>query len=105
MTVQAKIEQLLTDALSPEFLQVDNESGQHNVAPGSESHFRVVIVTDQFQGQRLIQRHQWVNRVLADVLSYDIHALALHTYTDAEWKLKQDKLPVSPDCLGGSAKV
>jgi BolA protein len=104
MRVQTKIEQLLTEALSPEFLQVDNESGQHNVAPGSESHFRVVIAADQFQGKRLIQRHQQVNRILADVLSQDIHALALHTYTDAEWQLKQDALPVSPDCLGGSAK-
>ena len=60
MLIQAKIKQLLTDALRPQFLQVDNESGQHNVPDGSESHFRVVIVTQEFQGKRLVQRHQQV---------------------------------------------
>ena len=103
--IQTKIKQLLVEALSPEFLQVDNESGQHNVPDGSESHFRVVIVTQEFQGKRLVQRHQQVNRILADVLAHDIHALALHTYTDEEWKIKAEALPESPDCLGGSAKV
>lgn len=105
MLIQTKIRQLLLDALSPEFLQVDNESGQHNVPDGSESHFRVVIATQEFLGKRLVQRHQQVNRILADVLAHDIHALALHTYTDEEWKLKSEALPVSPDCLGGSAKA
>ena len=103
--IQTKIQQLLVEALNPEFLQVDNESGQHNVPDGSESHFRVVIVTQEFQGKRLVQRHQQVNRILADVLAHDIHALALHTYTDEEWKIKAAALPESPDCLGGSAKV
>ena len=44
MTIEAVIEQKLLSAFSPMHLDVINESHQHNVAPGSESHFKVIIV-------------------------------------------------------------
>jgi hypothetical protein len=34
-------------------------------------------------------------------LQSGVHALALHTYLPVEWK-KQQAVPNSPDCLGGS---
>jgi BolA protein len=43
MTIQANIEAKITDALSPEFLEVANESHMHNVPPDSESHFKVTV--------------------------------------------------------------
>ncbi len=74
----------------------------HNVAPGSESHFKVIIVSDHFNGQRLLQRHRAVNRTLAEELSDHIHALAIHTYTEKEWhEHYQEHPPLSPKCLGG----
>ncbi len=69
-------------------LEVINESHMHRVEPGSESHFKVVIVSEQFAGQRLLARHRQVNAVLADELAGAIHALALHTYTTSEWQEK-----------------
>ena len=30
----------------------------HNVPPGSESHFKVIIISDDFVGQSLVKRHQ-----------------------------------------------
>ena len=81
MTAQSTIETKLAEALSPLHLEVINESGNHNVPPGSESHFKVVLVAAEFEGQRLIARHRRVNGVLADELANSIHALALHTYT------------------------
>ena len=79
-----------------------NESFKHNVPEGSESHFKVVIVTPAFSGERLIKRHRAVNLVLKDELANDIHALALHTYTQEEWKKLFGEFPQSPNCLGGS---
>jgi BolA protein len=82
---------------------VENESHRHNVPPGSESHFKVTIATTAFEGQRLVQRHQSVNRTLKEVLE-SIHALALHTYTPAEWQARGEAAPQSPNCLGGELK-
>ncbi|NMS52943.1 BolA/IbaG family iron-sulfur metabolism protein, partial [Vibrio parahaemolyticus] len=52
-------------------------------------------------GQRLIGRHRQVHQILADELDNHIHALAIHTYTDEEWKREQDGAPDSPMCMGG----
>jgi BolA protein len=102
MTVQSVIETKLTEALSPLHLEVINESGNHSVPAGSESHFKVVLVAAEFEGQRLIARHRRVNGVLADELANSIHALALHTYTETEWRERFGAAPMSPPCLGGS---
>ncbi|MFT6903049.1 MAG: BolA protein [Colwellia sp.] len=102
MTIEALIEQKLLSAFSPIHLDVINESHQHNVAPGSESHFKVIIVTDDFIGERLIKRHRAINSLLSIELAEKIHALALHTYTKDEWdKYYADNTPLSPKCLGG----
>ncbi|MGL5006936.1 MAG: transcriptional regulator BolA [Plesiomonas sp.] len=92
----------LNAAFVPAYLQVTNESHQHNVPIGSESHFKVVIVCAAFEGQRLLARHRAVNTVLADELAHSIHALALHTYTVEEWADIADNVPQSPVCHGGS---
>jgi len=103
MKVQEVIEAKLTEAFDPVHLVVDNESSNHNVPPRSESHFKVVIVADCFEDHRLIQRHRMVNEALADELSGTVHALALHTYTAADWADRFGDAPMSPPCRGGSA--
>ena len=104
MQIQQSIEQKLQTAFAPEHLEVINESAMHNVPPGSESHFKVVVVSQQFDGVRLLQRHRKVNTVLEHELQHHIHALALHTLTTTEWQQKQQAVPSSPDCLGGSKR-
>lgn len=106
MTIETVIEQKLLNAFSPLHLDVINESHQHNVAPGSESHFKVIIVSSEFEGERLIKRHRAVNSILSEELAEHIHALALHTYTEKEWQdYYADNTPLSPKCLGGSKKT
>ena len=98
--VQQAVTQKLS-ALSPEHLEVINESHMHNVPPGSESHFKVVIVSDQFEGAMLVTRHRKVNDLLGDELNGPIHALSIHAMTPSEWFDRGARAPDSPDCLGG----
>ncbi|MGL4351384.1 MAG: BolA family protein [Plesiomonas shigelloides] len=99
MSMQQLITDKLTAALSPSHLEVLNESHMHRVEPGSESHFKVVIVSEHFAGQRLLARHRQVNGILADELAGAIHALALHTYTESEWQARGNA-PRTPSCVG-----
>jgi BolA protein len=103
MSVQETIESKLADAIELKHLEVINESGNHNVPPGSESHFKVVLVADEFEGTRLVGRHRRVNQVLADELAEQVHALAIHTYTEDEWRSRNGDAPMSPPCMGGSS--
>ena len=102
-TVQETIEAKLADSMLLQHLEVVNESSNHNVAPGSESHFKVILVSEEFEGQKLIARHKHVNHTLKEELANVIHALAIHTYTADEWRSRNGDSPMSPPCLGGSS--
>lgn len=102
MVVQNQIEQILRAKFAPQWLEVTNESHMHSVPENSETHFRVVVVSDSFSGQRSVARHQSVYGVLGEQLAGPVHALALHTYTPQEWREHSEGAPQSPDCLGGS---
>jgi len=98
--MQTLIEQKLASEFETEYLQVENESHMHNVAPGSESHFKVTIVSDSFRDQMLIKRHRMVNKTLQQEMQ-QIHALALHTLTPDEWQASAGNVADSPHCRGG----
>ena len=91
----------LSDTFQPSYLKVENESHMHSVPPGSESHFKVTVVADSFVGKRQVQRHQAVYGCLAEELQGGVHALALHTFSPADWAAS-GIVPDSPECLGGS---
>ncbi|MEQ9464724.1 MAG: BolA/IbaG family iron-sulfur metabolism protein [Haliea sp.] len=103
MSVQQQIREQLLAALAPDHLEVANESHMHSVPPNSETHFRVVVVSEVFSGQRQVARHQKIYGLLAAQLEGPVHALALHTYSPVEWQARAGAAPASPDCLGGSA--
>ena len=98
-TTQTMLDEAL-QSLSPVHLELNNESHMHNVPPGSESHFKAVIVSAVFNELSRVRRHQAVYGALGDLMQR-IHALALHTYTPAEWQARQTA-PDSPQCMGGS---
>lgn len=97
MSMQQKIEQSLA-ALAPRHLQVLDESHMHS--RGTETHYKAVLVSEQFEGLNSVKRHQKVYATLGDLMG-QFHALALHTYTPQEWE-KVGVAPASPTCAGGS---
>ena len=96
MSLEQQLIERLQD-LQPSHLQVVNESSGHGgYFPGKESHFKVVIVSEAFEGLRLVQRHQKVYAAAGDLLApSQIHALAIHAYLPQEW---QGQAPDSPEC-------
>ena len=102
MTIQQHIYQKLNTSLNPSFIDVINESHLHNTPPDSQSHFKVIIVCDEFNGKMPVKRHQLIYGLLADELRHQVHALALHTYTQEEWLSRNQAAPATPDCRGGS---
>lgn len=96
---QQQINDCLQQALQPDYLDVQNESHMHSSGKGANSHFRIVIVAQAFEGVRAIARHQRIYQILNQGYN-GIHALAIHAYTKEEWLQKKQLAPVSPNCLG-----
>ena len=102
MSAIISIEKKLKEVLSPIHIEVIDESYLHNVEPGRESHVRIVAISELFEGLNLVKRHQLIYAEIQEEIDGPIHALSIHTFTEQEWKEKNEKAEASPDCLGGS---
>jgi len=84
----------LTAALAPKSLEIVDESHLHaghaGARPEGETHFRVHIVSDAFDGLSRVNRHRLVNKALSLELSSSVHALALSTLTPEEARETSD---------------
>lgn len=98
MKIQQALEHKLKTHFSPSVLQVINESPNHNTPEGSESHFRVLIVSYKFQNLSSVKRHQMVYGVIKQELER-VHAFSQHTFTPEEWSEKEGKSSSSPPCM------
>lgn len=88
MTVAETIRTKLEAAFAPQTLDVRDESDGHRGhagwREGGETHFRVTIVSSQFEGLTRIARHRRVHEALDAELAGRVHALALTLLTPEE---------------------
>ncbi|MBC7018174.1 BolA family protein, partial [Salmonella enterica] len=68
MSVRETVETKLRAQLTPAHLEVVNESHMHSVPKGSETHFKVVVVSDKFEGMTPVKRHQLVYGALGEMM-------------------------------------
>ena len=97
MNIQEHIDKKLRLAFSCEYLAIENESYRHRVPKDAETHFKVIIVSEDFYDVALVMRHRRVYAALEEVMK-NIHALALHTLTPREWSDKTCGFE-SPECV------
>ncbi|KAL7192517.1 hypothetical protein ACSBR2_024365 [Camellia fascicularis] len=74
----------LTSKLNPSHLEVIDTSG------GCGASFAIEIVSEKFEGKRLLERHRVVNAALAEEMK-EIHALSIKkALTPEQWKQQQE---------------
>lgn len=101
--VESSIRAKLAHRFQPIHLEVINESNMHNVPKGSETHFKVVVVSEAFEKESLIKRHRSVNDTLKSELEGSVHALSIQAKTPSQWS-SNATVTKSPPCLGGMAR-
>ena len=82
-----RIRGLLQAALAPSQLEVGDDSHLHAGHAGAASgggHFSVRIVSERFEGQRLVMRHRLVYDAVQAMMHTDIHALAITAIAPSE---------------------
>ncbi|XP_058467557.1 bolA-like protein DDB_G0274169 isoform X2 [Malaya genurostris] len=102
--IESAIREGLISKLTPVHLEIVNESYMHNVPKGAETHFKVLVVSDRFEGLPLIKRHRLVNEIVKDKLEGNfVHALSIEAKSPSQWN-ESYKLDPSPNCRGGFGK-
>lgn len=101
-TRELRIKEILSKALAPTLLEIENESHMHS-GPRSDSHYKVLVVSSVFAGKSRIDRQRLVNDLLKEELQTGLHALTQKTLTPEEFEQQKDALNfISPECRGGS---
>jgi BolA protein len=95
-TIENKIINTLNECMNISSLKIFNESFLHNVPEDVESHFKIVIVSNDFNNLSHIQRHKLIYKHL-DTIMNDIHALSIQSFNEDEFKLNPIILD-SPEC-------
>lgn len=81
MVTKALVEEKLRTILAPTFLKVVDQSG------GCGAAFHAYVVSSQFSGKKLLERHRLVNGAMADEMP-KIHAFTMQCLTPEEWEAK-----------------
>lgn len=103
--IETSIKNKIENEFEPSYFELENESKFHSVPENSETHFRILIVSNKFKDMNRVKRSQAVYSLLKEELDGGLHALAQRLYTPEEWeKLKNSVDLSSPDCKGGSKK-
>ena len=102
MERQKKIHSLISNEINVAYLDLVNESHMHSVPENSETHFKLTLVSGDFEGVTKVARHQRIYSIVNGLLQEGLHALALHLFTPDEWELTKQQSPQSPNCMGGS---
>ena len=55
------------------------------IVKGDGDHFEATVISSSFEDCTMVKQHQMVYATLGDRMGGEIHALALHTHTPAEW--------------------
>jgi len=87
-TIAQEIKSLLEDALTPESLEIINDSAQHHGHSGDdgsgESHFTLVVCSSDFVGKNRLQRQRMVIAALGDIVGNRVHAVAIKASAPGE---------------------
>jgi len=95
-SVESQIKFILNEHFNIKNLEVINESYMHNVPINSETHFKLILVSDDFFNMSLIHRHKKIYLILEHLMK-KIHALSIHAFTYDEYQ-KNNRSLESPNC-------
>lgn len=98
MSRELRIREILAEKFDPLVLGIENESHQH-AGPATESHFKILIVSEKFVGLSRIDRQRLVQDPLKPEFDLGLHALTQRALTPEEYQQGQGKDFVSPTCV------
>lgn len=79
MTRKDCIQNKLTEALTPVFLDIIDDSPKHagHSHGGQETHFKIIIESPKFKGLSRVQAHRLINDLLTQEFNEGLHALSI----------------------------
>ena len=94
--IEQEIYQIIKTKIDSSHIEILNESHMHS-GNRTDTHFKLVVVSEKFKDISLVKRHQLIYKEVADLFNQGLKALALHCYTAEEYD--KSKVIASPNCV------
>ncbi|WP_454783978.1 BolA family protein [Legionella sp. WA2024007413] len=104
MSRKNRIVELVNQEFVPVYLDVEDESANHHVPEGAQTHFKLTVVSSRFINLSRVARHRMLNQLLKEEFDHGLHALSMHLFTPDEWERRGNIVLISPVCKGGLNK-
>jgi BolA protein len=102
MNREERIKRILIERFQPVEMSLQNESHTHNVPKGSETHFKLKMVSSCFEGLSRVARQQLVMSALKEEFESGLHAFTMRLKAVSELNPSEQKESFeSPPCMGG----
>ena len=98
MSRAQRLNDAISTALKPDLLQIEDESHGHRVPEGSQSHFKIIIVSNSFDSLTRVARYRLVHSIVDSEFKQGLHALTLSLFTPEEFAKSTNNVPKSPPC-------
>ncbi len=89
MITKNKIAKMLTKNFLPIYFLIEDDSASHarhrEALQSGGGHFSMIIVSQKFAGQKMLERHRMIYKLLKPFFKKDIHALAIQAFTPDEF--------------------
>ena len=82
-----EIKNRIAENLTSAKVEIVDQSHQHSghSDPDKGAHFNAVIISTDFDGLNLVQRHQQIYKILGKDMGSRIHAFSMKTFTPKEF--------------------
>tara|TARA_B100001250_G_C19792524_1_gene787194 strand:+ start:1230 stop:1499 length:270 start_codon:yes stop_codon:yes gene_type:complete len=69
-------------------MEIIDKSAEHANHPGNSGggHYQALIISNDFSGKTLVERHQMIYKALGKLMTNEIHAFSMKTLTENEFK-------------------
>ena len=90
MAIESVMKTILESAMELYHFEVKDFTGRHlnHKLHDGGFHLEAIIVSNNFEGDNLIQRHRKVYEAMGELMNHEIHALSMKTFTSTEWEAK-----------------
>lgn len=95
--VKGLIEDKIRASFNTTNIEVINDSWMHK--RGDETHFKVLVVSNEFNGKTQVARQRLINQALKEIWDNGIHSISIVAKTPTEF-VEDDKITRSPGCMG-----
>lgn len=94
-----KIKKYLISKMNISNIEIYNDSALHKYANNTLTHLKIIIISDDFINQTIINRHRLIFTKLNEIHKKKIYSITLYTYTLNEWKYKKNRKNHSLTCF------